>query len=333
MVGKATEEKEQQKAMILPEFSDVLAAAKRIKGVAVRTPLLCSAELDQATGGKAFIKPECLQPTGAFKIRGAYNRLSVLSEEEQKRGVVAFSSGNHGQAVAYAAKLLGVAATIVMPGTAPQIKIEKTRAHGAKIVLYDPEKEDREVLARSIAEKTGEVMAPSYDDPFIIAGQGTSALEVIRDAPRLDAYVVPAGGGGLLAGSVLAFEELSPETKLYSAEPESYNDHQQSFAAGKRVSLEGPKPTICDALLPLTPGEMTFAINRRHVTGGVVVSDKEVKAAMRFAFENLKIVTEPGGAVALAAVLSGKIDTKGKNIGLIVTGGNVDPAFFAEILK
>ena len=331
MVGKAKKTESIEK-MNLPTFKDVKAAAKRIKGVAVRTPLLCSVELDRATRGKIFVKPECLQLTGAFKLRGAFNRLSVLSEEERKRGVVAFSSGNHGQAVAYAAKLLGVAATIVMPGTAPQIKIEKTRAHGAKIVLYDPEKEDREVLARSIAEKTGEVMAPSYDDPFIIAGQGTSALEVIRDAPKLDAYVVPAGGGGLLAGSVLAFEELSPETRLYSAEPETYNDHQKSFSAGNRVRLENPAPTICDALLPLTPGEMTFAINRRHVAGGVVVSDKEVKAAMRFAFETLKIVAEPGGAVALAAVLFRKIDTKGKNIGLIVTGGNVDPVFFAEVL-
>jgi threonine dehydratase len=318
--------------MILPTFADVEKAAGRIEGVVIRTPLLRSVELDRRAGGKVFVKPECLQLTGAFKIRGAFNRLSALSEEQRKKGVVAFSSGNHGQAVAYAAKTLGVAATIVMPGTAPAIKIEKTRSHGAKIVLYDPEKEDREVLARAIADKTGETVVPSYDDPFIIAGQGTSALEVIEDAPKLDAYIVPAGGGGLLAGSVLAFEELSPKTRLYSAEPESYNDHQQSFATGERVRLENPAPTICDALLPLTPGEITFAINRRHVTGGVAVSDGEVCAAMRFAFENLKIVTEPGGAVALAAVLSGKIDTRGKNIGLIITGGNVEAAFFAEIL-
>jgi len=282
----------------LPTFRDVQKAAGRLKGVVTRTPLLCSAELDRATRGQVFVKPECLQLTGAFKLRGAYNRLSALSGEEQKRGVVAFSSGNHGQAVAYAAHVLGIAATIVMPETAPAIKIEKTRCHGAKIVLYEPEREDREVLARAISEQTGEVVVPSFDDPFIIAGQGTSALEVIEDAPKLDAYLAPAGGGGLLAGSVLAFEELSPETKLYSAEPESYNDHQQSFAAGERVRLENPAPTICDALLPLTPGEMTFAINRRHVAGGVAVSDGEVRTAMRFAFENLKIVTEPGGAVS-----------------------------------
>ncbi len=319
--------------MNLPIFKDVEAAAKRIKGVTIRTPLLRSVELDRATGGKIYVKPECLQLTGAFKLRGAFNRLSALAQEERKRGVVAFSSGNHGQAVAYAADVLGVTATIVMPETAPAIKINKTRSHGAKIVLYDPEGEDREILARAIADKTGETVVPSYDDPYIIAGQGTSALEVIEDGPKLDAYLVPAGGGGLLAGSVLAFEELSFETKLYSAEPESYNDHQQSFAAGERVRLENPKPTICDALLPLTPGEMTFTINNRHVAGGVAVSDGEVKAAMRFAFENLKIVAEPGGCVALAAVLSGKMETKGKNIGLIVTGGNVEAAFFAKILK
>jgi len=317
----------------LPAFRDVRAAAKRIKGVVTRTSLLRSVELDRVTGDNIFIKPECLQLTGAFKFRGAYNRLSALSDAEKKRGVVAFSSGNHGQAVAYAAKLLGIAATIVMPENAPAIKIEKTRSHGPEIVLYDPKKEDREVLARAIADEGGQVVVPSYDDPYIIAGQGTAALEVIEDAPKLDAYLSPVGGGGLLAGAVLAFEELSPETQLFSAEPESHNDHQRSFAAGTRVKLENPAPTICDALLPLTPGEMTFAITSRHVTGGVAVSDQEVRAAMRFAFENLKIVTEPGGAAALAAVLFGKIETKGKSIAVMISGGNVDPALFREILN
>jgi len=316
----------------LPTFEDVKAATARIKGVVTRTSLLRSVELDRATGGNIFVKPECLQLTGAFKLRGAYNGLSALGEEEKKRGVVAFSSGNHGQAVAYAARLLGISATIVMPETAPKIKIEKTRSHGPKIVLYDPEKEDREVLARAIAEQGGQTVVPSFDDPYIIAGQGTAALEVIKDAPSLDAYLTPAGGGGLLAGAVLAFEQLSPETRLYSAEPESHNDHQRSFAAGKRVRLENPAPTICDALLPLTPGEMTFAINSRHVAGGVTVSDDEVRSAMRFAFENLKIVAEPGGAAALAAVLAGKVETKGKSIAVMISGGNVDPAFFREIL-
>ena len=318
--------------MTIPTFENVKEAAARIKGRATRTALLRSVELDRATGGNIFVKPECLQITGAFKLRGAFSRLTALTDDQKKRGVVAFSSGNHGQAVAYAAKTLGIKATIVMPETAPAIKIEKTRSHGPNIVLYDPEKEDREALARAIADKTGETVVPSYDDPYIISGQGTSALEVCGDAPKLDAYLVPTGGGGLLAGSVLVFEALSPETRLYSVEPETYNDHQQSFAAGKRVKLENPAPTICDALLPLTPGEITFAINSRHVTGGLSVSDEEVRTAMRFAFENLKIVTEPGGCSALAAVLAGKIDTKGQTIGVMVSGGNVDPAFFKDVL-
>ncbi len=318
--------------MTLPTFKDVERAAGRIRGKVVRTPLLRSIELDRVTGGRIFVKPECLQLTGAFKLRGATNRLTALSEKERALGVVAFSSGNHGQAVAYAAKRLGIAATIVMPDNAPKIKVEKTRSHGPRIVIYDPKKETREEIAAAIAEETGAVLVPSFDDPYIIAGQGTHALEVIEDAPTLDAYLVCTGGGGLLAGTSLAFAELSPKTKLYSVEPENYNDHQRSFAAGKRVRLENPSATICDALLPFTPGEMTFEINEKFVTGGVSVSDDEVRAAMRFAFENLKIVSEPGGAVALAAVLSGKIETKGRAIGLIVTGGNVDPGLFREIL-
>ena len=317
----------------LPGFEDVLAAAKRIEGRVTRTPLLRSVELDRVTGGDIYVKPECLQKTGAFKLRGAFSRLTALSEDEKKKGVVAYSSGNHGQAVAYAAHVLGVKATVVMPETAPAIKIEKTRAHGAEVVLYDPEKDTREALAAKISGETGTIVVPSFEDPYIIAGQGTSALEVVADAPPLDAYLVCTGGGGLLAGSNLVFAEKSPETKTYSVEPETHDDHRQSFAAGKRIKLDNPSSTICDALLPATPGEMTFAINQLRVAEGLAVSDAEAKEAMRFAFENLKIVAEPGGAVALAAVLSGKIETKGKTIGLIVTGGNVDADFFAGVLK
>ena len=319
--------------MTLPTFRDVERAAGRIRGKVVRTPLLRSIELDRVTGGRIFVKPECLQAIGAFKARGAFNRLAAMSEAERARGVVAFSSGNHGQAVAYAAKQLEMAATIVMPETAPNIKIEKTRSHGPKVVLFEPKKDTRERIAGEISEKTGAVLVPSFDDPYIIAGQGTHALEVIADAPNLDAYLVCTGGGGLLAGTALVFAELSPKTKLYSVEPENYNDHQRSFAAGKRVRLENPRATICDALLPLTPGKMTFEINNKHVTGGLVVSDDEVRDAIRFAYKTFELVIEPGGAVALAAVLSGKIEAKGRAIGLIVTGGNVDKDLFESILE
>lgn len=323
--------------MKLPTYSDVLSAADALKGRITRTPLLRSVELDRTTGAEIFVKPECLQLTGAFKLRGAFNRLTRLSEAERKAGVVAFSSGNHGQAVAYAAKTLGIHAAIVMPSSAPKIKVEKTRAHGAEIILYDPLTEVREVLGAKLAEERGSVLVPSYEDFYIIAGQGTSALEVVEDMEagggKLDAYLVGAGGGGLIAGSSLVFSERSPGTTLLSVEPEGRDDHALSFEAGERTAhAPDPQPTICDALLPVIPGEMTFAINKKNVSGGLTVSDDEVRAAMRFAFENLKIVPEPGGCVALAAVLSGKIDCQGKKIGLIITGGNVDPALFREVL-
>lgn len=321
--------------MKLPGYNDVVNAARAIRPFVTRTPLLRSVELDRETGAEVFVKPECLQPTGAFKVRGAFNRLTRLTAKEKKAGVVAYSSGNHGQAVAYAAKTLGVKAAIVMPKTAPAIKIEKTRSHGAEVILYDPKKESREVLGARIAKERGAVLVPSYEDFYIIAGQGTSALEVVEDlAGRvLDSYLVCTGGGGLMAGSALVFAKRSPETALFTVEPEGRDDHALSLAAGKRVPYgKNPKPTICDALLPPIPGEMTFAVNGELVSGGLVVSDEEVKRAMRFAFENLKIVAEPGGAVALAAVLSGKIPTKGQKIGLFVTGGNVDPNLFRGIL-
>lgn len=323
--------------MKLPVYKDVLDAAEAVSGRITRTPLLRSIELDRVTGAEIFVKPECLQLTGAFKLRGAFNRLTRLNEAERKAGVVAFSSGNHGQAVAYAAATLGIHAAIVMPSSAPKIKVEKTRSHGAEIILYDPEKEIREVLGAKLAKERGAVLVPSFEDFYIIAGQGTSALEVVEDLEAkgevLDAYLVGTGGGGLIAGSSLVFAERSPETALYSVEPEGRDDHALSFEAEERTEhAPNPAPTICDALLPKIPGEMTFAINKSRVRGGLRVSDDEVRAAMRFAFENLKIVCEPGGCVALAAVLSGKLETKGKKIGLIITGGNVDPAMFREIL-
>lgn len=321
----------------LPTYKDVKAAAERLSGITIRTPLLRSVELDRATDGRIWVKPECLQRSGSFKIRGAYNRLSALSEDERGRGVVAFSSGNHGQGVALAAKLLGIKATIVMPKQAPRIKIEKTRSHGAEIVFFDVRTESREEIAGEIAGRSGAVLVPSFDDAHVMAGQGTAAMEVIEDLAvrdvTLDAYVVCAGGGGLMAGTCLAFDALSPKTELYTAEPIGHDDHARSFAAGERQTNSARAPaSICDALLVPTPGKLTFAVNRRYVTGGVAVSETEVLDAVRFAADHLKLVAEPSGAVALAAVLSGKIETEGRKIGLVITGGNLDATDFADIL-
>lgn len=318
-------------------YGDVKAAAGRLLGKAVRTPLLSSPALDRASGGKVLIKPECLQLTGSFKFRGAYNRLSQLSDAERARGVVAFSSGNHGQGVALAAKMLGVDAIIVMPGDAPRVKLDNTRAHGAKIVIFDRQTEDRERVAARIADAEGRVLVPSYDDPHIIAGQGTSALEVMEDARdaniALDAYVVPAGGGGLMAGSALAIREFSAETAIYSAEPENYDDHARSLAAGERLgNALGAPESMCDALMAPIPGKLTFPINKRLVTGGLVVSEEEVRAAVKFALSELRLAVEPGGAVALAAVLAGKIVTKDRVTGLVLSGGNLDVAQLCRIV-
>lgn len=325
-------------------FADIEAAEARIAPYILRTPLLRSIELDRATGAEVFVKPECLQLTGAFKLRGAFNRLCMLSDEEKSHGVVSCSSGNHGQAVAYAAKTLGMHAVIVMPKDAPRIKIEKTRSHGAEIVHFDRDTESRENIAAEISARTGAVFVSPYDDPYVIAGQGTSALEAMQDIAaldgrgidnfegHLDAYLAAAGGGGLLAGSALVVRHLSPETEIFSVEPEGHDDHARSFEAGERASNAPGQRSICDALLTPTPGELTFQVNRALVTGGLRVSDDEVKSAMRFALENLKIIAEPGGAATLAAVLSGKMETKGKSIGLIISGGNVDPALLCEML-
>ena len=324
------------KSMLI-NFTDVEAAAKRIEGAAVRTPVMESPVLNEEVGARILIKPECFQRTGSFKFRGAYNRLRQLSEKERAAGVVAWSSGNHAQGVAAAAKMLGVRAAIVMPDDAPAVKTANTRAYGAEIIAYDRYTQSREEIGARLAEERGATLAPSYDDPHIIAGQGTCGLEFAQQCSAhdasLDQLLVCCGGGGLIAGSSVAFKALSPHTEIYSIEPTEFDDHARSLESGKREKNPPGARSICDALLAPEPGALTFPINREMLTGGLSVTDDEVKAAMRYAFSTLKIVAEPGGAVALAAVLSRKLPVTGKTIGVVISGGNVDPAFFADIIS
>ncbi len=323
-------------ALEIPVFDDVEAAAGRLAGQAVRTPLLENQQLNQHCGGRVLIKPETLQRTGSFKFRGAYNLLSQLTEEQRAAGVVTCSSGNHAQGVASAAAILGLKAIIVMPSDAPRIKIDNTRTYGAEVVFYDREKESREAIVAEIAERTGMIFAPPYDHPHTIAGQGSCGLEIAEQTAALDAkldsMLVCCGGGGLTAGISLALSEKSPDTKIYAVEPEGFDDTARSLASGERQRNAREGGSICDAILTPTPGEITFDINSRLLAGGLVVTEEEVRDAMRFAFNRLKLVVEPGGAVTLAAVLSGKIETQGKTTAITLSGGNVDPALFASIL-
>jgi threonine dehydratase len=320
----------------MPAFADIEAAARRLNGYAVRTPLLRSAELDRITGATVLVKAECLQRTGSFKFRGAWNFISQLPEEAKAGGVVAFSSGNHAQGVAAAAQLRGFPAVIVMPEDAPAIKKANTRGFGAEVLTYDRVGQSREEIARRIAAERGAVLVPPYDHPWIIAGQGTTGLEIAADASAqgltVDDVLVCASGGGLTAGIALALETLSPQTSVYTAEPIAFDDHRRSLASGQREMNEQRAGSICDALLSPQPGELTFSINLPRLRGGVAATDEEVRAAMRFAFDKLKIVVEPGGAVALACLLAGRIDVRGRTAVAVVSGGNVDPAMFAEIL-
>jgi len=323
--------------MITPSHDDVRAAAARIAPHIVRTPMLRHRLLDALTGGTVVVKPEPLQRTGSFKLRGATNGALRLSPGQLRAGVVTHSSGNHGQAVACAAAMLDMPALIAMPADAPAIKIEGTRRWGAEITFFDRATTDREVLADKLARERGGTVLPPFDHPDVIAGQGTLALELFEDAAaaglRLNALAVCTGGGGLVAGCALAAEGASPGTQVWAVEPEGWDDTRLSLEAGERIANDGKGSTLCDALLSLRPGEITFAVNRPRLAGGVVVTREEVFRAMRFAFEHLKIVAEPGGAVALAAVLAGKVDAKGKTVGVVVSGGNVDPAVFAGALK
>jgi threonine dehydratase len=320
----------------LPTFADVEDAAGRLQGRAVRTPLLRSDALDAACGGQVFVKAECLQRTGSFKFRGAYNRLSRLTPGERRAGVVAFSSGNHAQGVADAARLLGVPAAIVMPSDAPQVKLAATRALGAEVVLYDRLNESREGIAAALAQARGAVLVPAFDDVDVIAGQGTVGLEAARQLQEAgasaDILLCPASGGGLIAGVALAFEAVSPATQVIVAEPEGYDDHGLSLAAGERRAVVPGAPTLSDALMAPAPGVLTFEINRERLKGAAAVSDAEALQAMAFAFRHLKIVLEPGGAVALAAALSGKPKLEGRTALVIASGGNVDPELFCRAI-
>jgi threonine dehydratase len=317
------------------DISDIEAAAKRLSRVAVETPLLQNAKLDRIAGGHVLIKPECFQSIGSFKIRGAYNLLSQLSAEQAQRGVVAWSSGNHAQGVALAGRLLGIRTAIVMPEDAPAAKLESTRRLGGEIITYDRYSEDREAIARSIAAERGAEVVPSYDHPHIIAGQGTVGLEIAEQSVQLglpvEQALINCGGGGLASGSAVALKSRLPDVAIYTVEPEEFDDTARSLDCGERLGVAEGSRTICDALLADMPGEMPFEILRRLASGGLTVSDAEVRDAMRFAFQNLKLVVEPGGAVALAAVLSGKIDTAEKTTAIVLSGGNVDFDVFASI--
>jgi threonine dehydratase len=312
---------------IPPTPADVHAARMRISPHIVRTPMLRNAALDALTGGSILIKPEVLQRTGSFKLRGATNALLRLTRKQLKCGVVAYSSGNHAQAIACAAQRFGTRATIVMPSDAPEIKRQHTEFWGAKIVPYDRATENREAIAARICAQTGAVLIPPYEYPDVIAGQGTLALELAEDAAAagfaMDAMIVCTGGGGLVAGCALALSDVSPHTKVYAAEPAEWDDTARSLAVGQRVAndLQGSK--FCDALLTPTPGELTFSINARLLSGGLTATDEAVRAAMQFARQHLKLVVEPGGAVALAALLS-QYDAKGQVVGVVLSGGNVD---------
>lgn len=308
---------------------DVREAAARIAGQAVRTPLLRSDALDAATGARIWLKPECLQRTGSFKFRGAYNRLSAMSAAERRGGVVAYSSGNHAQGVAFAAKLLGMPAVIVMPTDAPAVKVARTRGHGAEVVFYDRYREDRAAIAAALAETRGAVIVPPFDDPHVIAGQGTAGLEVAEDLAAMgvaaDFALVCCGGGGLAGGFA-----IGSGLPLIVVEPVGYDDVMRSLAASEIRTVENPGPTVCDALQTLAPSARTFGILQAAGARGVVVSDEQALAAVAFAFRELKLVLEPGGAVALAAALSGAAEVAGRSVVVVLSGGNVEPAIFAR---
>lgn len=311
-------------------LADIEAAAMRIDGVAHRTPVLTSTTLDDRTGGSIFLKAEHLQRSGAFKFRGAYNKLASLSAEERAAGVAAFSSGNHAGAVALAARLLGIRAVILMPQDAPAAKLAATREYGAEVVTYDRYAEDRESVGRALQRERGLVLVPPFDDETVMAGQGTAALELVADVADLDLLVVPVGGGGLLAGTAVVGSAQIPPIPVIGVEPEAGDDTRQSLQAGERVTIPIPR-TIADGQQVPAPGRLTFEVNRTLVEEVVVVSDSELLDAMALVFDRMKQVTEPSGVCGLAAVVSGRIETRGRRVGVIISGGNVGVARFVEL--
>ena len=317
-------------------YKDVVDAKDRINGLAVVTPLLNSALLDEMTGARVLLKAENLQRVGAFKFRGALNRLSMISEQQRKPGVVACSSGNHAQGIAEAARILGMPASIVMPADAPALKIARTKRSGATVIPYDRETEDREEIAKSISEQTGAVFVHPFDDAGIIAGQGTLGVELVEQARELglepDLLLAPASGGGMIAGVALALEELAPDCEIIPVEPEGFDDYSHSLKQRRRVSNTRLSGSICDALMAPEPGNLSWEVMQRRAKRGIVVSDEDVLEAMAFAFHELKIVLEPGGAIGLAAILKSNDRFEGRCVAIVLSGGNVDPAMMARAL-
>jgi threonine dehydratase len=320
---------------VLPTAADVADAELRLRGWLVETPVLESDAINDQVGARVLLKAECLQHSGSFKIRGALNRLLQLSADERQAGVVAFSSGNHAQAVALAARWLDVPATIVMPADAPAVKLARTRELGAELVLYDREREDREAIAAKLAEERGAALVPPFEHAEIIAGQGTLARELARAARRrhaaIDALYAPASGGGLVAGCALAIKEEWPDCAVYAVEPRGFEDLAASLAAGERRTVAPGAATLCDGLRAPTPGAIAFAINRSALAGALAVDDEQIRGAMRTAIEHLRVVVEPSGAAALAAVLA-EPSPRGKCVGVVLSGGNVDAALLADVL-
>ncbi len=320
----------------LPTYNDVLAARHRLGSLSCLTPLIEHPVLNAAAGARVLLKAENLQRVGAFKFRGAYNKIAQISGDTYPGGVVACSSGNHAQGVAAAATLRGLKSVIVMPADAPRLKIERTKAFGGEVVVYNRVTEDRDAIAREICEARNAAYVHPFDDPDVIAGQGTVGLEMMEQAAALgaipDIVMVGASGGGLIGGVSLAVKEKSPATEIWSVEPAGFDDLARSLRNGTRERNTALSGSICDALLAATPGELTFEMAKKYLAGGLSVTDEEAKAAVRFAFRELKLVVEPGGAVSLAAILARKLPIEGKTVAAVLSGGNVDPSVFADII-
>lgn len=320
----------------LPTLADVQSAEALLRGVITRTPLLEFADLNDRVGGRVLLKAESLQRTGTFKFRGAYTRLAQLADEERANGIIASSSGNFAQGLACAASLLGISATIVMPKDAPRTKVDNTHKHDAEIVFVERGIYDLEADAMRLAEERGQTFVHPFEDRDVIAGQGTVGLEIAEQAAErhviLHALLIPCGGGSLTSGCALAMEATSPGTSLYSVEPETFGSMAQSLLAGERVTIDPAAPSICDALLLAKPGNNAFAISKSRLAGGLLVSDVESLEAVAYGFHTLKLVLEPAGAVALAAVLTGKIDCGGKTVAVVLSGGNMDPGPYCSAL-